>query len=110
MNSIPKKNDTYISAGLSSGTFIDESYTYHYSYPTRQSLAPPDATTHQSFNSFYFARTLNLAFGVGYPFGKSNRLIIEPFFKYPLDGLGSQQIRFGAGGVNLKLNFQPSKK
>jgi len=105
----PQKNDTYVLAGLSSGTFINELYTYHYGYPSEPSLAP-DATTHQAFNSFYFAKTLNVAFGVGYPLGKSNRLVIEPFFKYPLDGLGSQQIRFGAGGINLKLNFQPSKK
>jgi hypothetical protein len=53
---------------------------------------------------------LNVSFGMGYPLGKSNRLIIEPFLKYPLDGLGAQQIRFGAGGLNLKINFKGTKK
>jgi hypothetical protein len=108
----PQKNDTYISAGLSSGTFINESYTYHYKYSQFTPLAQQtqDATTSKAFNSFYFAKTLNLAFGVGYPIGKTNRLIIEPFLKYPLDGLGAQQLRFGAGGVNLKFNFKSSKK
>lgn len=109
----PQKNDTYISAGLSSGTFINELYTYKYNYPAffTQSLQQTQGeTSHNSFNSFYFAKTLNLAFGIGYPLGKSNRLIIEPFLKYPLDGLGSQNIRFGAGGLNLKLNFKSSKK
>jgi len=105
----PQKNDTYISAGLSSGTFINELYTYHYQDDLQPS-SNHDATNHQAFNSFYLAKTLNLAFGVGYPLGKSNRLVIEPFFKYPLDGLGAQQIRFGAGGINLKLNFQSQKK
>jgi hypothetical protein len=47
---------------------------------------------------------------MGYPLGKSNRLIIEPFLKYPLAGLGAQQIHFGAGGLNLKINFKASKK
>jgi hypothetical protein len=47
---------------------------------------------------------LNLAIGFGYPVG-NNRLILEPFLKYPLDGLGSQNLRFGAGGINLKFNF-----
>ncbi|WP_428330602.1 hypothetical protein [Mucilaginibacter sp.] len=108
----PQKSDTYILAGVSSGTFVDESYTYKYNYPAF--LSPSlqktmDQTTRQSFNSFYFAKTLNVAFGVGYPFGK-NRLVIEPFLKYPLDGLGTQNIRFGAGGINLKFNFIPQKK
>ncbi|WP_413666437.1 hypothetical protein ACEN9X_18040 [Mucilaginibacter sp. Mucisp86] len=110
-----QKNDTYISAGLSSGTFINEAYTASYSYPGLAQAAgvqaqTSDETTHKSFNSFYFAKTLNVAFGVGYPLGKSNRIIIEPFLKYPLDGLGSQQIKFGAGGLNLKLNFTTHKK
>ncbi|QEM11869.1 outer membrane beta-barrel protein [Mucilaginibacter rubeus] len=111
----PQKNDTYISAGVSSGTFINEAYTASYSYPGLAMAAgvqaqTSDETTHKSFNSFYFAKTLNVAFGVGYPLGKSNKLIIEPFLKYPLDGLGSQQIKFGAGGLNLKLNFTTHKK
>jgi len=107
----PKKSDTYILAGLSSGTFINESYTYFYNYPTLNSSTlqqTQGATTSKSFDSFYFAKTLNLAFGVGYPIG-NNHLIIEPFLKYPLEGLGSQQIRFGAGGINLKFNFSPKK-
>lgn len=102
----PQKSDTYVSAGLSSGTFINE--TYQYVYANAQNAI--ENSTHNSFNSFDFAKTLNVSFGVGYPLGKSNRLIVEPFLKYPLDGLGSQQIRFGAGGINLKLNFQSSKK
>jgi hypothetical protein len=111
----PQKTDTYISAGLSSGTFINESYTASYSYPGLAMAAgvpqqTTDETTRKSFNGFYFAKTLNVSFGVGYPMGKSNRLIVEPFLKYPLEGLGTQQIRFGAGGVNLKLNFTTHRK
>ena len=106
----PQKNDIYISAGLSSGTFINEAYTYRYVYPALPSITQQDATTRTNFNTFYFAKTLDFAFGVGYPFGKNTRLIIEPFLKYPLQSLGSQQIRFGAGGLNLKLNFQSAKK
>lgn len=102
----PDKTDTYIAAGLSSGTFINETYTNVYSYgqTTQQS------TSTKNFSGFDVAKTLNLSFGMGYPLGKSNRLVIEPFVKYPLDGLGSQQIKFGAGGVNLKLNFTTHKK
>ncbi|MDB5001330.1 MAG: hypothetical protein JWR76_2407 [Mucilaginibacter sp.] len=110
----PQKSDTYISAGLSSGTFIDERYTYSYQYANNaagtNTVQPQDETASKSFNSFYFGKMLNVSFGMGYPLGKSNRLIIEPFLKYPLDGLGAQQIRFGAGGLNLKINFKGTKK
>ena len=113
----PQKSDAYISAGLSSGTFINEAYTTSYALPASSSSFAANSTqqttqetSHQSFNGFYFAKTLNVSFGIGTPLGKSNRLIIEPFLKYPLDGLGSQQIKFGAGGLNLKLNFSTSKK
>ncbi|ASU35547.1 hypothetical protein [Mucilaginibacter xinganensis] len=108
----PQKSDAYFSMGLSSGTFIDESYTYKYNYPSFLSeklQQTQDETTGKNFGSFYFAKTLNVAFGIGYPFGK-NRLIIEPFLKYPLDGMGSQNLKFGAGGLNLKLNFQSPHK
>jgi len=101
---------TYFLAGVSSGTFINESYTSKYSYSgAASSQQALDQTSSKSFNNFYFAKTLNVAFGVGAPFGK-NWLIIEPFLKYPLQGLGAQDIRFGAGGLNLKFNFQPTKK
>jgi hypothetical protein len=104
----PQRNDLYISAGLSSGTFINETYTYQYNVGA-VSAPIQNETSNKGFNNFYLAKTLNVAFGIGLPFGK-NRLIVEPFLKYPLDGLGSQNISFGAGGLNLKFNFQSSKK
>lgn len=103
----PQRNNFYVVGGFSSGTFINEAYTYNYS-----SVLNPQQTgaqtTNKSFDNFYFAKTLNLAFGVGYPLGK-NSLVIEPFLKYPLQGLGAEQIKFGAGGINLKLNFSSKK-
>lgn len=118
----PKKGGSYIVVGLSSGTFINESYTYNFNtinnrnygagggaLTTNLQQQPQSQTDKSSFNGFYFARMLNLSFGIGYPLGKNN-LIIEPFFKYPLAGLGTQQIQFGAGGINLKFDFQSSKK
>lgn len=122
----PKKNDTYISAGISSGTYINETYRSAYSNASNSYNAAAnnsftlsavnnavqqtqENTSSQHFNSFDFARTLNLSFGMGYPMGK-NRLIIEPFLKYPLSGLGAQDIKFGASGINLKLSFSTTKK
>ncbi len=118
----PQKSRSYIVVGLSSGTFINESYTYNFNtistrnygaggvaFAANQLQQPQSKTDKSSFSGFYFARTLNLSFGMGYQVGK-NHLIIEPFLKYPLAGLGAQQIHFGAGGINLKFDFQSSSK
>lgn len=109
----PAKTDSYISAGLSSGTFITETYNYSYDNSLNAlgaSPSIPDASVSRSFTRFDFARTLNLSLGMGYQITKGNRLIIEPFLKYPLSGMGSQDIRFGSGGINLRLKFQTAKK
>ncbi len=108
----PDKTETYVAFGFSSGTFINEAYTYQYNYPAVNSASlqqNQNQTAHNSFNSFYFAKTLNAAFGFGLPFA-GNRVVVEPFLKYPLQGMGSQQIKFGSGGLNLKFNFKPAKK
>lgn len=102
-----KKNNYYVVTGLSSGTFINETYSYQYTY--QNSSAPLNqqsqgSSTSKNFNSFYLAKTINLAFGADLPFGKNN-IIFEPFIKYPIGGLGSQDIRFGASGLNLKFKF-----
>jgi hypothetical protein len=105
-----QKRNIYVLAGLSSGTFINETYkyTYNYSVPNNPSQSQ-EQSTNKAFDNFYFAKMFNVSFGVGYPLGK-NQLIIEPFFKYPINGLGNQHILFGSGGVNLKINFDPPKK
>ncbi|MVN21677.1 outer membrane beta-barrel protein [Mucilaginibacter arboris] len=100
---LPGKNSMAVSAGFSSNTFVKEAYDYHYntSTSTTQNI--------KSFNNFNFAKTLNIAVGFAYPLGK-NKLQIEPFLKYPLGGLGSQQLLFGSAGINLKLDLQQVKK
>jgi len=102
----PKKGNLYVTAGLSSGGFINETYSYSTSYNIDNNTQPTqDATTKRSFDNFYFAKMLNLSFGVGYPMGNGSKLFIEPFVKYPIAGMGDQHILFGSGGVNLKFNF-----
>lgn len=112
---LPESNTFYVSAGLSSGAFISEKYTYQY-----QTFAPASANAYaiqskeddveKNLNSFNLARTLNFSFGLSTNLGKTQNLTFEPFLKYPLGGLGSQNLRFGAAGINLKLNFKPAKK
>ncbi|QQL48435.1 hypothetical protein [Mucilaginibacter ginkgonis] len=106
----PTKTDAFISAGFSSGTFINETYISTVQFNSFSGSAPSTQTNSTGhFSAFNFARTLNFSFGVGYPVG-NNRLIIEPFIKYPLGGQGSQNIQFGASGINLKFGIGNLKK
>lgn len=103
-----KKDELYVVAGLSSNFFFDETYTYDYGYNSINSSSVesfPNEKTTTNTSSFDFARMLNLSVGYGYPVGKQSKLSLEPFLKYPLGGLGSQDIRFGSAGLNLKWNF-----
>lgn len=103
-----KENELYIVAGLSSNFFFDETYTYAYGYNSLEENSfqvHPDETTTTSSSTFDFARMLNLSVGYGYPIGKQSKLSLEPFLKYPLGGLGAQNLRFGAAGLNLKWSF-----
>lgn len=103
-----KKDELYVVAGLSSNFFFDETYTYDYGYNSINSSSVesfPNEKTTTNTSSFDFARMLNLSVGYGYPVGKQSKLSLEPFLKYPLGGLGSQDIRFSSAGLNLKWNF-----
>ena len=98
------KIQIYFLAGVGSGSFINESYAVLNSSGSTKPLTD----SKKGLNDFYFARRLNLALGLGYPLGK-DQIVIEPFVKYPLQGLGAKQLRFGASGVNLKFNFATRK-
>ena len=103
-----KKDELYVVAGLSSNFFFDETYTYDYGYNSIHDSSVesfPNEKTITSTSSFDFARMLNLSVGYGYSVGKQSKLSLEPFLKYPLGGLGSQDIRFSSAGLNLKWNF-----
>jgi hypothetical protein len=110
---IPEENKLYISAGLSSGTQVNETYSYYYSnYSTQTGFYVSQGQGQQSkkqFKDFDLARTFNLSLGFSTNLSKTQNITIEPFLKYPLGGLGSENLKFGSSGINLKLNFKQSK-
>ena len=105
---IPKDNKLYFLAGLSSGTFLAENYTLNYGNYSAVGVfvnQPQAVEVNKQFQTFDLARTLNISFGYSSNVGKTQNITIEPFLKYPLGGLGSEDLKFGSAGVNLKLNF-----
>lgn len=110
---IPKDNKLYLMAGLSSGTYLAETYSLDYrNYSAAGSLVNQTQGLEEKkqLQTFDLARTLNISFGYSSNIGKNQNITIEPFLKYPLGGLGSEDLKFGSTGLNLKLNFSQIKK
>jgi hypothetical protein len=110
---IPKDNKLYVLAGFSSGTYLSEMYSLNYrNYSAAGTYISQKqgAEVKKKLQAFDFARTLNFSFGYSAILGKTQSISIEPFLKYPLGGLGSEDLKFGSTGVNLKLNFSRFKK
>lgn len=110
---IPKDNKLYLLAGLSSGTYLDETYSLDYrTYSSAGMYLNQTQATEvkKQLQTFDLARTLNISFGYSSNFGKTQNITIEPFLKYPLGGLGSEDLKFGSAGINLKMNFSNFKQ
>jgi hypothetical protein len=110
---IPEDNKFYLLAGLSSGTYLAEKYSLIYRNYNVNGVyinQPANVEEKRQLRTFDLARTLNISIGYSTNFGKSQNITIEPFLKYPLSGLGSEDLKFGATGVNLKMNFSQFKK
>lgn len=104
----PSKNNVFLSAGLSSYFMTKEDYTYHY-YTNSGQLA----TRH---NEYYSTDThiMSIAdLSVGFENRLSNNwsLLVEPYAKIPLSGVGMGDIQLSSFGLNFSVQYrQPSKK
>lgn len=123
------KNNMFIAVGLSSVTYLKENvestYQYRNSVFTESvdvfgnttlvsktvSVLEKETESMGSFNNFHFGEIMNFSFGVELPLNQSRQsLIVEPYFKYSLKPLTSENINFSTAGINLKLNFNTRKK
>jgi hypothetical protein len=104
-------NKIFVTAGLSSFTYLNEAYRYSYNNNSNNgaTFSSRDEVLNKDFGKFDLAQTLNLSFGLTHK-AKYQDLVIEPFLKYPLGDLGSQNLRFGSAGINLRLNIKPGNK
>lgn len=106
------KTSGFISSGFSSYSVINEKYfneysVINYSFTGVSTSRVSNVTDNPSgkFSYFKFARTLDVSFGILYPLSKKSSFSLEPFMKYPLTGLGYQDLKIGSSGISFKLNF-----
>jgi hypothetical protein len=111
------KQGNYISAGINSAVFINETYhqTNNYFNKAQSSglsssvqVQSQDVVTEKHFKTLAFAKSFDIAAGFGYPLGK-NRILLEPFVKIPLNTLNRAELNYGAIGANIKFSFGAGK-
>jgi hypothetical protein len=106
------KTNSFISSGFSSYSVINEKYVNEFSvinYSINGAITSNVTSVNNNpggkFSYFKFARTLDVSIGILYPLSKKSTLSVEPFIKYPLSGLGYQDLKIGASGISFKINF-----
>jgi len=119
--------EIFVSAGVSSIGYINENYEYNYQVTTTETSYQVTADGIQAveqeisydqkenveisgMNKFDFAGQLNLSGGVAYNLSSKMKLHIEPYFKFPLRKLATDNILYTTGGINLYLKFWSGKK
>jgi hypothetical protein len=102
------KNNVFLSAGLSSYFMTKEDYTYHYYSFTGQLVS-----RHNEYNSGD-THIMSIAdFSVGFEnrLSRNWSLLVEPYAKIPLSGVGQGNIQLSSFGLNFSVQYrQPSKK
>lgn len=113
------KTRFFVSTGVSSLTFLKENIETTYDVrSTVSTIAGGGITIFQtvskeemetkslgSFNDFFFAKILNVSFGLELPLNSKNILLIEPYFKYSIGPLKSVEAYPSILGINLGIMF-----
>jgi hypothetical protein len=99
------KQQLFASAGISSLLMKRETYNYFYKYtPTGPTVSRKYTINDQ--NKHYFS-VLTLSGGYQKNIGKSVSIMVEPYFKLPLSGVGFGKVKLNSGGVLLSVGIRP---
>lgn len=94
-----KKNDWFVTAGMSSYFMTNEYYDYTYEHYGNV------YTKGYSYekNSQEWMTTVNISAGYERKLGKSFQLRIEPYFRIPVSGIGTGNLSLNSGGVYVGI-------
>jgi hypothetical protein len=103
-----KRNNVFVSTGLSSYYMTKEHYNYSY-YNAFGTLA--SRTSEYVSNDTHIMSILHLSAGFESRMSKNLSMIIEPYAKLPLGGVGFGNIMLSSFGLNFSVQYrQPAKK
>jgi hypothetical protein len=96
-----------ITSGISSMVYLKESYSEdrYVKSETEYLYEKVNTTeTNGAFQSFDFAKLLNVSVGYMIPM-KKGRMVLEPFAKIPIGEMTGYDISYGYGGITLRYDF-----
>ena len=103
-----KKTGITASAGLSSYIMLSEKYNFIYT-PTLLYPSTGREYTIKNANQ-HIMSIVNLSVGVEKPIGKQSSIVIQPYAKLPLSGIGQGETELKSFGVGFQLNYSMKKK
>lgn len=103
-----KKTGIVASAGLSSYIMLTEKYNFVYN-PTPSYPSSGRTYTIKNENQ-HILSVVNLSVGVEKPLGKQSSIVIQPYAKLPLSGIGQGETELKSFGVGFQLNYSMKKK
>ncbi len=108
----------FVELGFSSLLYLSENYSYTFAIlsdgPSPYGTNDIDNATTEDFSgselkTFDFAKLINFSVGMDYRINKTLDITLNPYIKYPVSTLTSGDIKFGSGGLKLKLMIKPGK-
>jgi hypothetical protein len=113
------KIDSFISVGISSILYLEQIFTTTNRQLVEEVTESEDGSiiitkniseqktksSKPAFSGFDPASLLNVSLGFQRPLSSQSEIIIEPFLKYPLSSLTTQNAKFGYGGIQVKVVF-----
>jgi len=98
-----EKTGILASAGLSSYLMLSEKYNFIYNSNAERQYTIKNENKH-------ILSVINLGVGIEKPLGKQNSIVILPYAKLPIDGIGQGQTELKSFGLGFQLNYSMKKK
>ncbi|MEO7923029.1 MAG: hypothetical protein ABIR30_05075 [Chitinophagaceae bacterium] len=100
-----KKQNWFVSSGISSYLMKRETYNYFYKQlPTQPTISKQ--RTLNGVNKHYFS-VLTVSGGFQKNFNRSLSLTVEPYLKVPLSGIGYGKVKLNSSGVMFTVGVRP---
>jgi hypothetical protein len=100
-----KKQNWFVSTGLSSYLMKSESYDYFYKY-TYTGPTLNKKWTIEDENKHYFS-VLTLSGGYQRSLSKHLSILVEPYIKLPFSGVGYGKVKLNSAGLLFSIGFKP---
>ncbi len=100
-----KKQNWFVSTGLSSYLMKSESYDYFYKY-TYTGPTLNKKWTIEDENKHYFS-VLTLSGGYQQSLSKHLSIMVEPYIKLPFSGVGYGKVKLNSAGLLFSIGFKP---